>query len=330
MTGTFSNTLARINLDSYVVISIITALISMLLLTGILLLMRGQILQFAAVFKSRRRLSADRRPKGDKAPGGIMEHLEQMLGSVMKQPMSATAYLSCEIILFFIVFTASAGNLSIPMSVLTGMSFAFIPYLFLRARLERIRRRGSYEGEALMTALLTGYWVSGNNIFITMERVIENAKDIKISKKLLSTMLIELRSTGNKSRIKSASDAFAYGIGTNWSRMLAYNIRIAALTGCDVGLALEDILAQLREARTLHEERKRINGESVRLVVFLIPLIYLGSAFVSVGMLGLTPARFLRNQFLTAEGFGLFCFTVFLFMVNIVLLEVVTNKKLDF
>ncbi|MDR0817675.1 MAG: hypothetical protein LBN35_03455 [Clostridiales Family XIII bacterium] len=327
------NALSHINVDSYVLVCVITAFISMLLLTGILLLMRRQIVRFAEVVKSRRRLSPARKPNGDKKHTGLTgltEHLNNTLRSVMKHPISATAFLSCEIILFFLVFMASATNLSIPMSVITGLSFAMIPYLYLRVRLERIRRRGSYEGEALMAALLTQYWVAGSNIFMTMERVIENTKDIRISKKLLSSLLIELRSTGSKARIKNAADAFAYGIGTNWSRMLAYNIRIAAITGCDIGLALEDILAQLREARTLHEERKRINGESVRLVIFLIPLIYIGSAFVSVGMLGLTPARFLRNQFLTAEGFGLFCFTVFLFMVNIVLLEVVTNKKLDF
>jgi hypothetical protein len=324
------NFLAKINTDSYVLTSIITAFISMLLLTGILLLMRGQIIQLAAVIKSRHRLASDRKPIGAGNSNSLTSHLDNTLKSVMKNPMSATAFLACEIVLFFLIFMASVGNLSIPISAVIGLSFALIPYLYLRMRLERIRRRGSYEGEALMAALLTQYWVAGGNIFVTIERVIENAKDIKISKKLLSALLIELRSTGNKSRINNAAGAFAYGIGTNWSRMLSYNIRIAALTGCDIGLALEDILAQLREARTLHEERKRINGESVRLVIFLIPLIYVGSAFVSVGMLGLTPAKFLRNQFLTAEGFGLFCFTVFLFMLNIVLLEVVTNKKLDF
>ncbi|MDR1028356.1 MAG: hypothetical protein LBL63_02935, partial [Clostridiales Family XIII bacterium] len=82
--------------------------------------------------------------------------------------------------------------------------------------------------------------------------------------------------------------------------------------------------------RSLAEERKRINGESVRIVIFLIPLIYIGSVFVSVRFLGLGIGRFFRNQFMTAEGFGFFSFIAFLFMLNIVLLEIITNRKLDF
>jgi len=211
-----------------------------------------------------------------------------------------------------------------------AMSFCAIPWLFLRLKLERIRRKGSFEGETLVSALLTQYWVSGTNIFDTIEKVVETSKGISISTKLLSSFLITLRSTGSRIRIKEAADAFAYGIGTNWGRMLAWNIQNAAITGCDIGLALEDILIQLREARALHEERKRINNESAKLSFYLVPLIYAGSVVVCLGMLGMSPAKFMKNQFMTAEGFVLFSFTIFLFLLNIVLVETVTNRKLDF
>jgi hypothetical protein len=141
---------------------------------------------------------------------------------------------------------------------------------------------------------------------------------------------MELRSTGSEERVRAAAAAFAYGVGTNWGRMLAWHIRMAAVGGGDISLAIEDILSQLREARALAEERKRINSESVRLVVFLIPLSYAGVFLVSVGLLGMSPARFLRNQFATAEGFGFFVAAVFLFFLNLVLIEVVTGRKLDF
>jgi hypothetical protein len=248
----------------------------------------------------------------------------------MKKALTPTAFLTLLIAMFFIVFTASATNLSFFISLVIAFAFASLPYLFLRVRLERLRRRGSYEGESLVSALLTHYWISGGNIFAAIEKTIEKAENIPVTRKLLAALLLELRSTGNRERISAAAAAFAYGIGTNWGRMLSYHIRAATLTGRDISLAIEDILSQLREARALAEERKRINGESVRLVVFLIPLSYAGSFFVSVTLLGLSPARFARNQFATAEGFGLFVAAVFLFFMNLVLIEVITNRKLDF
>jgi hypothetical protein len=256
--------------------------------------------------------------------------LSGLLAATMKRPVTPTAFLTLLIAMFFIVFTASASNLAPSVSFAVALAFASLPYLFLRVRLERVRRVGSYEGESLVSTLLTQYWISGNNVEAAIENTIEKADGIPVTRNLLSALLIELRSTGRRERIAAAADAFSYGIGTNWGRMLAYNIRAAALTGRDISLAIEDILSQLREARALAEERKRINGESVRLVVFLIPLTYAGSFFVSVTLLGLSPARFVRNQFATAEGFGFFVAAAFLFFMNLVLIEVITNRKLDF
>jgi|GEM_PF-442552 len=322
--------LTRINLDPYALTSVLSAFISMLFLAGLLLSMRGQMKQLIKTVQMSRRLPRVRGLAKQIDPGGAMKSIANLLEASVKRSISPTAFLCMEIALFFIVFTASATNLSIPLSALLGLSFSAIPWLFLRLKLERIRRRGSYEGETLISSLLTQYWVSGGNIFDTIEKVIANPKGIRVSAGMLSSLLITMRSTGNRHRIREAADSFAYGIGTNWGRMLAWNIRNAALSGCDIGLALEDILIQLREARALHEERKRINNESARLSFFLVPVIYIGTVVVSIGMLGLSPGRFFRNQFMTPEGFALISFTIFLFLLNIVLVEVVTNRKLDF
>jgi hypothetical protein len=328
--------------DPYVVISIASAALYLTLLTGILMLMRGDIARLVSALRRRRRLDPSRRPAtvaaaatglyGERAmgPSAVGSRLNGLLSATMRRPLTPTAFLTLLIALFFIVFTASATNLSPVLSFAIALAFASLPYLFLRVRLERVRRRGSYEGERLVSTLLTQCWISGGNIFDAIEKTIEKAEDIPVTRKLLSALLIELRGTGSRERIAAATGAFAYGIGTNWGRMLAYHIRSAALTGRDISLAIEDILSQLREARALAEERKRINGESVRLVVFLIPLSYVGSFFVSVTLLGISPARFARNQFATAEGFGFFVAAVFLFFMNLVLIEVITNRKLDF
>ncbi|MDR0851811.1 MAG: hypothetical protein LBN36_04900 [Clostridiales Family XIII bacterium] len=314
--------------DPYVIISIISGALYLMLLTGMLILMRKRIANLVSVLRSRKRFARVR--SISEKTFGLSAHLDEMLCTVMKRPVSATVFLSFMIGLFFLVFTVSAKNLPFGTAVIIGAAFALIPYLYMRVRLERLRRRGSYEGETLVAALLTQYWVANGNIFEAMELVISGGGDIRVTSRLLSALLLKIRSTGDAARIGTATDAFSYGVGTNWSRILAYNIKTAVISGGDIALALEDLLVQLREARTLSEERKRINGESVRIVVFLIPLLYMGSIFVSIGMLGITPAGFLRNQFFTAEGFGLFSIAVFLFLVNIFLIELVTNRKLDF
>jgi hypothetical protein len=112
--------------------------------------------------------------------------------------------------------------------------------------------------------------------------------------------------------------------------MLAYSIRVAALKGVNVAGSLEDILSQLKDARKIAETRKRLNGESVRIALFLTPALYIGSIFVCIANLGLSPAELIHNQFFTPEGFSLITLALFLYFLNSVLLDIFTNKKLDY
>ena len=312
-------------IDHHMILAFVSAAIYLLLVTGILILLRKRIEALIDIFRSRHRLRQER---------GSFElaflRLDRLLKATMKKPMSATAFCVFTIILFFIVFIASAKTISLVPAFLTGAAFAGLPYLFLRVRLEKTRRAGSFEGEKLVSAFLTAYLVSGGNIYETIERTIHTCPHLKVTAKLLTNLLFGLRRTADPSRVKAETDVFAFGIGTNWSSMLAYVIRTAALKGTDMTPAIEDILIQLREARTLAEERRRINGESVRMTAFLSPGLYIGSVFVAVFIMGLPPGRLLYNQFFTPQGFALFTAGLFLFLLNRVLIEMLTNRKLDF
>jgi hypothetical protein len=248
----------------------------------------------------------------------------------MKKPLSITGFGALTIVLFFTVFITSAKTVPPAAAMLTGIVFAGLPYLFLRVKLERLRRAGSFEGEKLASAFLTSYLISAGNIYETIERTIQVSPHLKVTTKLLADLLMSLRKTADPARVKTATDAFSYGIGTNWSSMLAYAIRKGALRGTDMTPVIEDILSQLREARALAEERRRINGESTRMTAYLTPGLYIGSIFAAVFVMGLPMDRFLYNQFFTAQGFALFTSGLFLFLLNRLLLETLTNRKLDF
>jgi hypothetical protein len=112
--------------------------------------------------------------------------------------------------------------------------------------------------------------------------------------------------------------------------MLAYNIRLGAGPGMNVSPGIEDILVQLRDARAVMEESKRLNAESSRIVTFFAPFLYIGSILLSVRFLGLPFHILVRNQFGTPEGFMLFVLIAGLFVVNLILIELVMNQKMDY
>ncbi|GHU63817.1 hypothetical protein AGMMS49983_08140 [Clostridia bacterium] len=308
--------------------TMVSAIIYLLMAAGILLLLKQRAESAIDLFLSRRRLRDARRPTSEQTMGRLISHLEAVLSE--KNPLTPTAFLVMMIVLFFTVFIVSAKTLAYGPALVTGLAFAGLPYLFLRMRLERQRRAGSFEGEKLVSAFLAHYLVTGGNIYETIARVRAVCPHLKVTGTLLGALLMKLRNTGDPARVRTATDAFSYGIGTSWSAMLAYAIRTAAVKGTDVTPVLEDILAQLCEARALAEERKRINGESVRMAAYLTPGLYIGSVFVSLFIMGITPAAFLYNQFFSGPGFALFTAFLFLFLLNRILLETLTNRKLDF
>ena len=73
-----------------------------------------------------------------------------------------------------------------------------------------------------------------------------------------------------------------------------------------------------------------MNSESARITVFLVPVLYLSTIGLSLYYLEMSPVQFLENQIGTPEGLILLLGNVFLFAVNLAILEVVNNQKLDF
>ncbi|MCL2493536.1 MAG: hypothetical protein FWF33_05800 [Clostridiales bacterium] len=315
--------------DPNALMAAVSAIIYLILLGGALLLFRRRIAALLFALRGMRRLPSGRAPGGSAAKT-LFSHLDSVLAVTLRGRVSAQAFLIGCVILFFVVFIVSAKTLPALPAFVTGAAFAGLPYLFLRMRLERYRRAASFEGEKLMGAFLTGYLIAGGNIYLTIERVIRACPELKTTGGLLRTLLASLRLSGDPARIRREAERFSFGIGTSWSSMLANVIVTGAVTGSDMTAAIEDILAQLREARALAEERKRMNGESVRMAAWLTPGLYVGSVFVAVFMIGIPPARFLHNQFFTPGGFSLFSIGLFLFLVNRILLEVLVNRKLDF
>ncbi len=307
---------------------LITIILYLIFLVGMWIVYAERMKCYWAKIRMHNRLKA--RKRALKQETKLEKHLRTVLSISLKKSMEPKTFLKLTVTMFLLILFGGIQNVSFTSAFFMATLISAMPYLMLRVRIETIRRKSSYEGEKLISEFLSQYRISGFNIYKTMEQVILVPEGVKITGNLLFKLLLELRNTGNPQEIKEASERFAYGINTNWSRMLANCIRVSAESGINVSLALEDILIQLREARLLFEERKRLNSEAARMVVFLAPILYLGTIVMTVKYLGIPFTRLIKNQFYTEQGFLLILLIIFLFLMNLALIEIINNQRFDY
>lgn len=306
----------------------ITIVLYMILFIGIYFLMRNQITLIINRINSHKRLRIRRR--GNQAENRLEQHIRLVVLSVLGKRISPKSFEIFTVLIFIGVIAIGYGNISIIGAFLTATVLSLLPYLMLRIRLESIRRRSSFEGETLISSFLSQYRIKQFNIYETIEGVLAEGNDLKLTRKLLFRLLIDIRNTGSETVINEVVRSFSFAINTNWSRMLSNCIKTSAISGINVSLALEDILIQLREARALAEERKRLNSEAVRMTIFMVPIMYIATVIMSVYYMEMPIGQFIKNQFYTTEGFTLFVLTLFLFLTNLMFIEMIQNKRFDY
>ncbi len=243
---------------------------------------------------------------------------------------SMERYLLGIMFIFAISFFYGSRVAGISAAFIVSAGLVLMMQMALYIRANGIRRKGSYEGEKLVTELLREYRINDLNIFSAIEKLVLSGETHRINRKHLKILLYEIRSTGSGEVIRRKTDEFARAVDTNWGRMLAYNIYIAATKGLDVSPALEDILVQLRDAKSSAEERKRQNNETVKMVYVMIPALYAATLFMAANFLDMPFLKFLKNQFTSGAGLMLFYFIVFLFVINMALVNLVLSRKLDY
>lgn len=311
------------------VVTILFSIAIYLALTGGIYLIAGASIQVAVNrWRQRRILIAKQREH--QREKGAWRWLQDAIVTTTGRGISPNTFLIFSVGLFFAILLLGWRSFSPGTAVLTAGMAALLPGMLMWIRLSTIRRTGSQEGERLISEILRQYRLANCNIYDGLERVIKQKVDIRVTKRLLYRLLLELRETGNEKKIKKATETFAYGIQTNWGLMLAHNIETAAIRGIDVSHAVEDILIQLREARTIAEDRKRLNSEATRMTYFMVPLVYVTTVLMSIRYLDLTLIHFVHNQFYTPEGLLFFLIIAFLFVANISLLSLIANQRFDF
>lgn len=261
----------------------------------------------------------------------IDKSLGQMLLALNAKKVDVQKLKHLTIGIFAFTFVVSSYVISPFAGFFISLFFASLPILLLRLKLDILQTKGSHEGEALIVALLSRYRTCSFNIEEAIEKVVKDENLlVPTSKTALYRLLYNVRGTKNPVLIRESTNLFAYTMGTNWGKMLANNIYLAIIGGTNVSMPIEDILVRLREAGSLQEERRRKNSESVRIVKYVAPVIYLLFFLLSVQFVGISVQRYLYNQFMTKQGLLLFSLNVVFWIINYCLVTLVNNKKFDF
>lgn len=300
----------------------------LLFLAGAGLILADPLKNLADWVRMRHRLAA--RKKMEEGKKGALHRLDQGLLMAFGKSIGAGSFLFLDGSLFLAVLLTASRSFPFGGALAAAALTAAIPWLFYRMRLEENRRKGSREAVPLVTELLRHYRISGGNVYRALEETVENAEGYKVTGRLLYRLLLHLRQAPGKQAVRKAAEDLAYSLGTNWGRMLAYNLGIAAERGGNIAVALEDLLIQLRDAENLAEERKRQNGEAVRMTGLLIPVLYPLTLVLMTGYLGMPVEEVLQNQFYTAGGFLLFLLILFFWAANGALLAYFLGKRFDF
>ena len=307
----------------------VSMLLYLCLEAGLCLLAYDSIKGLGKLLRSRKRL---RKRLEEKREIGIVERADRLVKGATGREKGGKWFLTLTLIFALSAFLASRmyiGSFGV-MSV--SLMAGALPFVFLKIRLSERRNEASAEGESYIAELLTVYKLAGCRIDGALETIAcgKEKKGIRLCRRLSEDVLSKIREAGSASELRACASEFAYAVGTKWAEMTAYAIGIAAADGTDISASLSDVMVQLREARTLAEQRRRLNGEAGRIVLLMVPISYVLTLFFSTSLLGVRMGTILRNQFHTTSGLMLFFAIIFLFAVNLLLLSLVRHVQFDY
>ena len=163
-----------------IMIIAITLSIYFILGIGACLLLAGFIRSVYERVRMVWRLRARRRemePENEMA-----RRMRQSLLTAFGHDVSPAAFLAFIAALFLFVFYMGIRSVGISTALLLSAVTASLPCLLLWIRISSIRRRGSHEGERLVSEFLREYRINNFNVYETIEKVVQSPAEIKVTR----------------------------------------------------------------------------------------------------------------------------------------------------
>lgn len=280
----------------------------------------GRKLAIFAKRKKKQRLSKESRKE---------KELRYLLNSTINGALSPFAFKCVTVCIFVFFFIATIKALSLFMALVISGGFAALPYIILKWRLSKGRNDASKEAETLLQILLQSYRINNCNMPLSLQYLLtENSYGrIRHTRALLAKLLLNYGRARDDFEIKEACEEFSYSVGTNWANTLANNFYRSLADKAPVLLSLEDLNTELMQARNLKEEQRRMNFESVILILFT-PVTYM-VLLLFAGAMGVPAKEFMEMQFATPQAIFLFLGIVLFMVLGILLEYIIRNQKFD-
>ena len=222
-----------------------------------------------------------------------------------------------------------SGRVSLMLNITASVLGAFIPYLMLLIRREKLRVRSSREGERMLRELMDNYKIYYFNMKEAIDRTAVTLKNAPGSRRILTGLSRGLDRAGSERSIVRLLEEFSLSINTSWANTLKNLMYFSLVYGIRVDEAMEDLRDTLKSARMVEEYSKRENNESSLMIKYMVPLIYLMTAAGGVKIFGLGAEKFLHYQFGTEVGITWFTTFLVIYIISYIVNLFLSENKLD-
>ncbi len=264
---------------------------------------------------------------------GLIGNIEMLLSVTynFKSSYYLVSFFSISVLLFcisFVVFFNSGKQVFI--NILLSILIGLFPYFILKIKLHNIRILSSYEAEGLITELISQYMINHLNMIEAIDQTIPKISKQPYSQKALFKLSIAIKQYHDENDLENIIKEFNYSINTSWSLLLANNVFISIGQGDDVSEALEDILDELKDLKRIYEKNKQYNHETLIMIKYITPGVYLLSVFVMFAVFGFDFEKFVNYQFKNPIGLKFFLLIIIFISFNYFIYLFLKRQKNDF
>jgi hypothetical protein len=298
-----------------------------MIIVGLWLIYTDYILYFLKVIKPKKTF----REIKEEPSSNLYKHIKRLMLIVYGKDndKKVSSFYLISVLLFFLTFLIVIQRTSIIRSFIFAGFISFIPYIFLRLQLKQIRIEGSYEADIFVNEFLNQYKLNNKNIYDAIDETIDKIKNAPIMKRQMFIMALKLKEYRNVEELEEIIKDFVYAINTEWIVLLANNIYISITDNINITIGLEDIQKEIKQAITDKEREKRINLESVTIVKFITPGLYIISMIVAKSVFNISFKQFFEYQINTPTGFNYFMIIIIMSILNSSILILLKKQKFD-
>ncbi|MCT4544968.1 MAG: hypothetical protein N4A63_15660 [Vallitalea sp.] len=308
-------------------INLIKITLYSMIIVGLWLIYTDYILYFLKVIKPKKTF----REIKEEPSSNLYKHIKRLMLIVYGKDndKKVSSFYLISVLLFFLTFLIVIQRTSIIRSFIFAGFISFIPYIFLRLQLKQIRIEGSYEADIFVNEFLNQYKLNNKNIYDAIDETIDKIKNAPIMKRQMFIMALKLKEYRNVEELEEIIKDFVYAINTEWIVLLANNIYISITDNINITIGLEDIQKEIKQAITDKEREKRINLESVTIVKFITPGLYIISMIVAKSVFNISFKQFFEYQINTPTGFNYFMIIIIMSILNSSILILLKKQKFD-